>query len=270
MVSKRFVKPVFLRVLSGMVFLGLVLFSSGCDILLPAGPLPPTATTTQTLTPTATIDWFPATATSTLEPTSTPTPQPTLADRPAGVTEILIDDDFTDQTLWGTRSGEIGNVAFGTDNLTLTPAWQGITLTSLSQHSLAPDFYLELTTQITLCEPDDQFGVMFWQQSAGDYYRLVLTCSGRYRLELAQGGTTSVVIDWDVASRMQPGAPSTNRIGLWVSGGQFRLYINDTFQFESGVAQNREGGLGVFARTVSGGAMTVRVSDLQIYRVRSD
>jgi len=90
------------------------------------------------------------------------------------------------------------------------------------------------------------------------------------RLELVQGGQTIVLVDWMTAARVQPGAPATHRVGLYVSRGLFQLYINDTFQFENRIAQNRSGGLGVFARTVSGNAMTIRFSDLQIYRTEAN
>ncbi len=79
-----------------------------------------------------------------------------------------------------------------------------------------------------------------------------------------------MVHNWEVASRLRPGAPASNRFGVWVRDGQFQLYINDTFQFEENIARNRTGDLGVFVRTISGTAMTVRLSDLQIYRVNGE
>jgi hypothetical protein len=243
---------------------------SGCDILLPAGPLPPTETPTQTLTPTATIDWFPATPTPTLQPTLAPTPMPTLADMRDGVTELLVSDDFTDQTLWATPHSASGNVAYGNENLTLAAAVKGAYLISDSQYTLSPDFYLEFTVDTSLCQGDDQYGVIFWRQSAGDYYRLIVTCEGRYRLEVVQGGMSSVAYDWEVASRLRPDAPASNRFGIWVLDGRFQLYINDTFQFEENIARNRTGELGAFVRTISGTTMTVRFSDLQIYEVSGE
>lgn len=254
----------------GLLLLGLLVLTAGCDILLPAAPLDPTATATQTLTPTSTIDWFPVTATPTLIVPPTATPQPTLVGHPSGVTELRVTDDFTDTQLWTQPSNASGNVAFGNENLTLAVARQSAYLFSLSQYSLSADFYLELTVQTTLCQPEDQFGVVFWRQAEGDYYRLLFSCAGEYRLELIQGGATVVVHDWEGASRMQPGAPATNRIGVYASNGVFQLYINDTFQFEERVAQNRSGDLGVFARAVEGNAMTVRVSELEIYRVSGE
>jgi hypothetical protein len=250
-----------------ILLLGIVFFSAGCDILLPAGPLPPTATPTTTLTPTPTIDWFPATPTPTLIPIPSPTPQATLPDTREGVTELLISDDFSDPTRWTAPSAASGNVAFGNEDLALAPAQQDAYLFSLSPHTLSANFYLELTFETTLCQQEDQFGVVFWRQSQSDYYRLALSCEGQYRLELVQSGVSVVVHDWENASHAEPGAPATNRVGLWVYQGLFQLYINDAFQFEERVAQERSGELGVFARTVTSSAMTVRVSDLQIYRV---
>jgi len=268
--SKFSQKPTQIKVRILIFILGIALFISGCDLLLPTPPLPPTETPTQTVTSTLTIDWFPATPTPTFIPITSPTPQPTLADQRSGVTELLVEDDFTDDTLWTASQSESGNVAFGIENLTLAVARQNAYLFSLSQHPLPANFYLEFSAQSSLCQPEDQFGVVFWRQSEGDYYRLLLTCAGQYRLELVQGGQTIVVHNWEVSSRMQPGTQATNRIGLWAYQGQFQLYINDTFQFEEGVADDRDGELGVFARTVSGNVMTIRISDLQIYKVNGE
>ena len=268
--GKLFMKTKWVNVGLGILLIGLLVFTASCDILLPPGPLEPTATLTQTLTPTPTIDWFPATPTPTFIPEPSATPQPTLAGRPDGVTELRVTDDFTDQSLWNTPISTSGNVAYGNESLTLAVAQKGAYLFSLSKHTVSSDFYLELTVQATLCQADDQYGVVFWRQAEGDFYRLLLNCAGQVRLELVQGGVMVVVYDWEGASRIQPGAPATNRIGLYGSGGVFQLYINDTFQFEERVAQNRSGDLGFFARTVTSSAMTVRISELEIYRVSEE
>jgi len=247
-----------------------VLLFSGCEILLPAQPIAPTATATQTETPTPTIDWFPATPTTTLIATSSPTPLATLPDLRKGVTELLVTDDFTEAQLWKTPQGEAGNVAFGNENLTLAVARQNASLFSLSQHNLSSDFYLEISVLISLCQPSDQVGFIFWHQSDSDFYRLLINCAGQHRLELIQSGQSIVIHDWDTAAQIQLGSPATNRVGIWVSRGNFQLFINDTFQLEVPIAKNQAGALGVFARTVTGSVMTVRFSDLQIYRVEPD
>lgn len=256
--------------LVGLLILIAVLSLTGCDLLPPEPTVTPSPTATQTETPTPTIDWFPATATSTMPVLPSPTPEPTREDMRAGITTRLVDDDFTDEQLWETRQSSAGNIAFGVQNLTLAIASPSTSLTSLSQHNLLEDFYLEMTVQTTLCQPSDQIGVLFWQQSQGDYYRLLINCAAQVRLELIQGGQTFVVSDWETAQGMQPGAPALNRLGLYVTRGQLQLYINDIYQFEARIALNRTGFLGVYARTVNGNALTVRFSDLQIYRTESD
>jgi len=259
-----------LKVIIGFLILTSLLLVSGCD-LLPAEPtVTPSLTATQTETPTPTIDWFPATPTATPLILPSPTPQPTFEDTRTGIAERLVADYFEDERLWEIRQSPAGNVAFGTQNLTLAIAQPNTSLSSLSQHTLPEDFYLELTIQTSLCQPADQIGVLFWQQSQGDYYRLLIDCAGHVRLEVVQAGQATVVHDWEPGSRVQPGSPATNQIGMWVSRGSFQLYINDAFQFETRIASNRSGGLGVFARTIDGSAMTVRFSDLEIYRVEPD
>lgn len=263
-------KPTLTRATITLMLLSILLIFAGCDLLTPPQPLPPTATSTQTPLPSPTFDWFPATPTPTLIAIPSPTPQPTLEGSLSGITEIRVDDDFSDEGLWETPQGQSGNVAFGTQNLSLAVARPDATLTSLSQHLLPSDFYLELTVQTSLCEPLDQFGIVFWQVANTDFYRLMVNCAGQYRLELIQGGQNFVLHDWEAAAQMALAAPATNRLALWVRDGQLQFYINDVFQFEERIAQDRNGTLGVFARTVLGPAMTVRFSDLQIYRVEME
>jgi len=262
-------KPL-IHIAVSMITLAAFVFISGCDLLLPPEPLPPTQTATQTATITATPDWFPATPTSTPVPGASPTPQPTTAQQREGITEQLVADDFTDETLWATFQRESGNIAFGNQNLTLAVARENTSLASISQHSLPENVYFELSIQPSLCQPADQAGITFWQLSEGNYYRLLMSCGGQYRLELIQNGQSTVIQDWDSATQMQFGAQATNRIGIWVYRGLFRLFINDAFQFEKGIAQNRSGALGVYARTITGNVMTIRFSDLKIFSVENN
>jgi hypothetical protein len=260
-------KPTLMRGLFSLLALLALLSVASCDLLPTPQPPPPTATRTPTILPSPTVDWFPATPTPTFADIASPTPQPTLAGDLSGITDLFVADDFTEESLWRTPQSESGNAAFGTQNLSLAVAQPKSTLTSLSQHTLPSNFYLEMTFQTSLCEPLDQFGVLFWQESDSNFYRLLVNCAGQVRLELIQGGENFVVHDWETASQMALAAPATNRLALWVNNGQLQLYFNDVFQFEEQIARDRSGALGVFARTNTGNAMTVRFSDLQIYRV---
>jgi hypothetical protein len=187
-----------------------------------------------------------------------------------GVAELLVEDDFTNERFWTLSQSSTGNAVMGNQNLTLAVAKPNSAITSVSQHELTENFFIEVTIENALCQPTDQIGIDFWRQSAGDFYRLLMTCAGQIRLELVQGGVSVVVHDWQTAAQINLESLGVNRIGLWVNQGLFKAYINDTFQFEEPIAKAQSGELGFFARTVSGTAMTIRFSELKIYRVVSN
>jgi hypothetical protein len=254
----------------GIFALITLILVTGCSGIRTPESLPSTPTVTETTIPTPTIDWFPATTTPTYIPSTTPTLAIIIEGQQQGIKEMLINDDFSDPSLWQTSQNSTGNVAFGNQNLTLAVASQGSSLSSLSQHELPPNFYLEITIQTSLCQPQDQVGMNFWYQSSSDFYRLLINCAGQYRLELIQGGLSYVLRNWESATQIQPGAPASNRVGIWAYQGQLELYFNDAFQIEERVALDRSGGLSVFARSIESSAMTVKFSDLRIFRVERD
>lgn len=255
------------KIFFGVFGLTALILLSGCGLLMPTTTLTPTLTPTTTSTTTPTIVWFPATATTTPVPNISPTPQSTYASQREGIADLLINDNFNNQTLWQTYESSAGNVAYGVNALNLAVAAQSASLSSISQHTLPENFYLEFSLQISLCDTEDQIGILFWYLNKGDHYRLLMTCDGQLRLELIQGGESIVVHNWEMSSQVNLTMPASNRIGVWVYQGRFQLFIDDALQFEDSVAQNRNGGLGFLARTTEGKAMTVRFSDLQVYQV---
>ncbi len=270
MKSKLFPQPSVFRNVLLLIPPFILIALTGCSGLVPAEPLSPTPTHTQTIPPTPTTDWFPATPTPTLQMVSSPTPQATLSMAQEGIAELLIEDDFSNERIWTLSQSNTGNAVIGDQNLTLAVAMPNSAITSVGQHQLAENFFLEVSIENALCQPTDQIGIDFWRQSAGDFYRLLMTCAGQIRLELVQGGVSIVVHDWQSAAQINLDSPNVNRVGLWVNQGIFKVYINDTFQFEEPIARTRSGELGFYARTVSGTAMTIRFSELKIYRVVSD
>jgi len=251
----------------GVLLIAIVLLISGCTTNETPQSTLSSPTVTQTYTPAATVDWFPATATPTLIPSATPTSPTTLEDPSEGVGNLIIQDDFTNTAWWQSLQSESGNIAFGEGNLTFAVSKPESTLTSLSEHNLPQNFYLEVTLQTSLCQLEDHIGIIIWRESSSNFYQILLNCIGQYRLELMQDGQRYVLIDWSAAAQMQFGAPATNQLALWVYQGDLRFFINGTYQFTERVARDREGTLGFFARTIVGPAMTVKFSDLAIYQV---
>jgi hypothetical protein len=255
---------ILLYLLSAFLFLS---FIAGCTALITPEPLQPSETFTPSGTPTPTIDWFPATPTPTLMPVNSPTAPVNLPVEQDGIGELLIEEDFSTEGIWFLPQNSAGNAALAGQNLILAVSSQNAFLSSESSHVIPSNFYLEISVETTICQPSDQFGFDFWRQSVNDFYRLLVDCSGRYRLELIQGGQAIVIQNWETASEITVGSPAINRFGLWVYDGLFRLFINDTFQFETGISKDKSGEFAVFGKTINGTALTVRFSDLRIFRV---
>jgi hypothetical protein len=248
--------------------LAVILFASACsEVIIEELP---TATPTEIAAeePSPTTDWFPATATPTSKPVTEQTPTVISFDPTANLGMILVEDDFSDSNLWKTSKSTAGNVVYGEGNLSLAVAGNKGNLNSLSPYALPQDFYLEMTVKVSLCQYGDQYGLLFWYLNSGDTYRLMLTCDGRLRLELITGNSGLVLQDWTYASKMMPGAPAEQVIGLWVKEGEIQVFINGTYQFTVKTRADRAGGLGVFARAAGDTAMTVGFSGLKVYQLK--
>lgn len=258
-------KKLFIYGLTGMSVCVFALLA-GCGGVYVMTPVP-SETATAILEPTATTDWFPATATLTQTPFVKPATAPTLPEPLLGLGAEIIADDFSDISLWGTSQLEAGNVVYGKQVLSLAVAGNKGILTSYSKHTMPQDYYLEMKVSISLCQTGDQYGILFWVLAPGDAYRLVLSCEGRLRLELISGEAAIVLHDWEYGSRILPGSPAEQRIGIWARDGEIRVYVNGAFQFAEKTSPDRSGTLGVFARAGGETAMTVGFSDLVVYQV---
>ncbi len=248
-----------------------ILFTVSCILLAACQPaelplITPTlaATATLTLTPSPTIVWFP--------PTNTPTPYPTLEmtptpDQRSGIGDLLFADDFSTGEGWPLTTSARGNVALGVNELTLTVFEPRAAVSSVRQGVVFSDFYLEITARTSLCQGEDEFGLLFRAASQVDFYRFSLSCDGQTRLDRLVGGTASSPQPWLVTSAVPSAAPSTLKLAVWAVGREMRFFINDQFQFTVSDPMLLSGGVGVFARAAGDTAVTVNFSDLVIYEV---
>jgi len=220
-----------------------------------------TLTPTQTSTPTATVEWFPATATPTMVPTFPMTPTPEYH---PDMGEVLLSDDFSDPGSWTLGQTSSGNIALGINELTIAIAEPKAYDYSVRQEPILGDFYLEITTSPTLCQGEDQYGILLRMSSPGDFYRYALSCDGRVRLDRIVQGTATSPQPWTNSGAVPPGAPITSRLGVWARGNEMRFFINDQYQFTVTDPLLQSGNLGVFARSMGETAVTVNFSDLII------
>lgn len=232
----------------------------------PAEPtaIPPTETATVTPTTTATIVWFP--------PTATYTPMPTLIIQPTEdlrppVGKLTLQDPFTDKTLWQTTRTAVGNIAYGKGELTLAVSASRGTLTSLRKGPQLDNFYLEIDAQPSLCRGEDAYGVLLRASSSQDYYRLSINCNGLVRMDRLKNARQAPLQDWVVSGQVLPGGLMRTRIGVWASGQELRIYINDEFHFTVKDPVFTSGTVGVFARSAGETPLTVNFSNLSIYQI---
>lgn len=252
--------------LCGLVLLVLL---AGCAPLAEAFPTitpvdtatspPPTAT----LTPTATIDWFPATETPTPRPTQSPTP--TLDLKP-GIGSLTYEDDFTEPGKWLNYQIPNSSVSVINGDATLRLDQPRGQIYSFRAEPLMADFYAEITASPSYCGAEDEYGLMIRVTGLRrDHYRVGLNCAGQavaYRV--VNDGNLQIVkpVDHPLLPKT---FPSTVRMAVWIQGRTLRFFIDDVFIFEVVDSVILRGSVGVFARANSADPLLVNFSELQVY-----
>jgi hypothetical protein len=180
---------------------------------------------------------------------------------------ILLEDDFIDPKVWTLSQSPSGSVAFGQNELTIAIAESNVYLYSFRKEPIFTDFYLEITTEPSLCRDLDEYGVLFRVSPANDYYRFSLSCNEQVRLDRISNGQVSSPQPWLLSGAVPPGAPSSSRLGVSAVGPDMRFFINRQYQFSIHDPLLATGGVGVFARSVNKMAVTVNFSNLVVYDV---
>ncbi|NOH04782.1 MAG: hypothetical protein HND47_23835 [Chloroflexi bacterium] len=217
---------------------------------------------TETPPPTATINWFPPSATPTLQAFSTKAPTPEM--RP-GLGEELVTDDFSRSSLWEIAASDEASAEIIDNRLTLAVQSQ-VYMTSLRRDLLIDDYYAEITAQPSLCRGEDSYGILV-RANGGSYYRFALACNGTVRAERVTNSIRLILQQPLPSGDVPPGAPGSVRIGVWALGRELRLFLNGRFQFSISDPSFPIGTLGVFVRSAGETAAVVSFSDLAIQEV---
>ena len=175
-----------------------------------------------------------------------------------------------DQKTWNTFSDSNGSVAYGNDSLTLSISKPEGQLFSYRNEPQLANFYLEMTTQANLCLGEDNYGILFRTNSEYDYYRLIIACNGLVRLERLNNTKVALLQNWTPSGQIPIGSPVQLKIGVWALDNEFRIFINDVYQFTASDPVWLNGGLGIFARSAGKNALSVSFSDLKIYSLSED
>jgi len=234
---------------------------------LPLESIPATETPipTNTTVPTATIVWFPPSATPTLSALSATNAAAPTAEMDLGIGAKILTDDFSDEILWDTAVSDQASAAISRNRLSLV-AQPGVYLASLRRDIVFRDFYAEISARPSLCRGDDNYGLIV--RATGTYfYRFVLSCNRMISVERINSGTKLVIFEPALSGDAPAGPPGEVKIGIWAVGNEMRLFLNDRFQFSIIDKSFPNGILGVFVRSAGDTSTSVTFSDLSVYEV---
>jgi hypothetical protein len=242
----------------------LVLALTACSPTLPTQGIPTQVleSATITVTSTPTIIWFPATPTATQ--LISPSPVPPTQAPPPSVGDLIFQDNFTNHNLWTSGKLTVGIIAYGIEELDLAISEPHGVLISQRSEPVLTDFYLEVTAEPSLCLNGDNYGIQFRMSSPGDFYRYIISCQGKIRLERLKGGVGQVLLDWSNSAQAMPNPSGTYRLGIWAKGKELKLYLNGMLQFSATDDSLASGGLALFARSMGDNPVTVGFSNLVV------
>lgn len=244
------------------LLLFLMMGSSACSAFEPVVITPVFTPATETPTPTATINWFPASATPTFRAIPSNTPP---ADLRPGLGTIVLEEDFSDPAVWDTAKSNSASAMLEDNQLTLA-AQGGLYLTSLRRDLILTAHYAEVTARLNLCRGEDAYGLLV-RASAVYYYRFGLTCSGTVYMDRLSAGTKLTMQKPIPSGDVPPGAPGEVRIGIWAVGPEMRFFLNGRHQFTISEPSYPSGTIGMFINAAGDTPMVVSFSDLSIQKV---
>lgn len=251
-----------------MILLGLVLvILAACAPIATPTPMEATDTAflTATYTFTPTIDWFPATATPTLQPSPIPSATPNL--RP-GIGALIYSDDFSEDVLWSALTPNGGRVAITNNHIILTLNDTVGTVFGVRKSPQLTDYYVEVAVSPNYCQGEDEYGLLIRVYGESlNHYRFSISCDGRARVTRIVDGRALIIADWESFMQLPTTYPNNFRMGAWVQGKEVRFFFNDTqlFAIENAVVVG--GSVGVFARSSDGAPVSVNFSDLSVYQL---
>lgn len=212
--------------------------------------------------PSATIIWFPPSATPTVGVYATQPPTPEM--RP-GLGTTRLSDDFSDSSLWDIATSDQASAEINNNQITLA-VQSDVYMTSLRRELFMDDYYAEITARPSLCRGDDSYGLLV-RANGGTYYRFALACNGTVHADRLNNGKRLNLQKPLASGDVPPGAPGEVRIGVWAVGPQLRLFLNGRYQFSISDPSFRNGTLGVFVNSAGNTAAVISFSDLVVQNV---
>ncbi|NIM95121.1 MAG: hypothetical protein GTO18_15600 [Anaerolineales bacterium] len=218
-------------------------------------PIPPTPSQT----PTFIIPTIVPTGTATSPPSPTPT-----SDVLSGLSSVWFEDDFSSDEGWQLSQDPNGATSILNERLVIAIRTSGGFRYSLSPADPLDNFFLEVVIQPLVCQPGDEYGIMYRVNESLEHYRFTLDCDGEARVTRVMNDGAVYLIPKTDTYAAYPGPMAGNTLGVWGRGDQFRFWINGMEVFEASDTLINGGGFGLFARLDKGDQTTVSFDNFLI------
>ena len=185
-----------------------------------------------------------------IPPTHTSAPLPTATNVVINTGEILLEDDFSGDSDWGTLTDTTSSVEYQDNTLHMRVFQENYVIWSTPNDEDYGKVHMEVTVINNDTDPTTAFGFICAQQpKKWSFYYLAATPAGEYAIIRATDGESDVFLtgdgNWASSDLISYKAPSY-RVGADCGGGRLTLYV-DGQQIASATDNTYgTGGLGLF------------------------
>ena len=177
--------------------------------------------------------WVLATGEDVIEtPDATPTPAAEAIDVADRLAEIKADDPTTsddfrrDNDTWNIEPDEDATFFYRGRTFHIkvdAPEWIGWSAGEIT----TTDFLLEVDTQYVDGPADAEYGVIFRQVDADNYYFFAISRSGSYGMWRLEDGEWQTLVEWTATDAIDTSEDALNRLGILAEEAQLTLLVND-------------------------------------------
>jgi hypothetical protein len=245
--------------------LAMVIAISGCTVETQVNTTTPSPAIAEPI-PSATFAYptIPPTVTHTAEPSSTPTPDPL-----SGLGAVLFEDDFSVDRGWDLSQQQQGAISLSNGRLVIAVRKSQSFLFSLAPNLTVSDFFLEVDVRAELCQPGDEFGVIFRMGESLEHYRYSINCEGESRMARVLSSESRAITPLSAYPFIRSGPMTSNRLSLKAIGDTFQSWINGFEVFSSRDIALAEGAVGLFVRSGQGSQATISFDNFTLREVLS-
>ncbi|NWG07167.1 MAG: serine/threonine protein kinase [Chloroflexi bacterium] len=192
---------------------------------------------------------FPTATEASIPPTGTPIPGPTST--PVSVVKILLEDDFSDSSQWGTLTDSDNSIEYDGDTFRMQIFRKNWFVWSTPNLETYRNIHAEVTVTNNDGESTTSFGIICNKQpDVTSYHYLAMASDGEYVIGRATEGEVDVFLtnndQWAFSDLIEPDLPSY-RVGADCANGTLTLYVNGEVIASVTDTTYTSGGVGLFA-----------------------